>query len=144
MFGKEICLPKRVPIPKRTRLALLARRAKVRSSYHREPVHSRSHRNRSSFHHTEAILKHRSFSLVLLSLLLALVAVQPAAAAGGWYVASLSPVAYPYINRTGITQLRLRFQTDDDNDAVADFIRFYSGNAVAANRPVLVIEYYVP
>ena len=63
---------------------------------------------------------------------------------GGWYVSNLRPVAYPVINRTGITQLRLRFQTDDDNDAIADFIRFYSGNSTAANKPVLVIEYYVP
>jgi hypothetical protein len=45
---------------------------------------------------------------------------------------------------SGITQFRLRFQLDDDNDAVADFLRFYSGNSIAANRPVLVIEYYVP
>jgi CSLREA domain-containing protein len=68
--------------------------------------------------------------------------------AGGWYWSTLKAFTYPYypyINRTGITQLRLRFQTDDDNDAVADFLRFYSGNAtIAANRPVLVIEYYVP
>ena len=68
--------------------------------------------------------------------------------AGGWYVCTtlkaLAYPYYPYINRTGITQLRLRFQLDDDNDAVADFLRFYSGNAIAANRPILVIEYYVP
>jgi hypothetical protein len=64
--------------------------------------------------------------------------------AGGWYVSKLRQVAYPYVNRRGITQFRLRFQTDDDNDAVADFLRFYSGNSTAANRPVLVIEYYVP
>jgi hypothetical protein len=38
----------------------------------------------------------------------------------------------------------LRFQLDDDNDSVADLLRFYSGNAIAADRPVLVIEYYVP
>jgi hypothetical protein len=63
---------------------------------------------------------------------------------GGWYVSPLKSIAYPYINRAGITQFRLRFQTDDDNDAVADFLRFYSGNSTAANRPVLVIEYYVP
>jgi hypothetical protein len=64
--------------------------------------------------------------------------------AGGWYVSPLKAIAYPIINRTGITQLRLRFQTDDDNDAVADIIKFHSGNSIAANRPALVIEYYVP
>ena len=62
----------------------------------------------------------------------------------GWYWSTLKAVAYPYVNRTGITQFCLRFQLNDDNDSVADFIRFYSGNATAANRPVLVIEYYVP
>ena len=64
--------------------------------------------------------------------------------AGGWYLSTLKAVAYPFVNRTGITQFRLCFQLDDDNDAVADFLGFYSGNAIAANRPVLVIEYYVP
>ena len=68
--------------------------------------------------------------------------------AGGWYSSTtLKPFAYPYypyVNRRGITQFRLRFQTDDDNDAVADLIRFYSGNATATNRPVLVITYTVP
>ena len=64
--------------------------------------------------------------------------------AGGWYLSKLTSAAYPYVNRTGITQFRLRFQTDDDNDPVADFIRFYSGNSTAPNQPILVIEYYVP
>jgi hypothetical protein len=63
---------------------------------------------------------------------------------GGWYVASLKPAAYAFINRMGVTQFRLRFQMDDDNDGVADFIWFYSGDAAAVNRPALVIEYYVP
>ena len=63
--------------------------------------------------------------------------------AGGWYSTSLNSAAKPYIHRTGITQFRLRFQKDDDNDAIADFIRFYSGNSKAADRPILVIEYYV-
>lgn len=68
--------------------------------------------------------------------------------AGGWYVSTrlkaMTDPYYPYINRAGITQFRLRFQIDDDNDFLADFIRFYSGNATVANRPRLVIEYYVP
>jgi hypothetical protein len=59
-------------------------------------------------------------------------------------VSNLKPAAYPFVNRTGVTQFRLGFQTDDDNDAVADIIKFHNGNSTAANRPVLVIEYYVP
>ena len=61
-----------------------------------------------------------------------------------WYATRLKATAHPFVNRTGSTQFRLGFQTDDDNDAIADFIRFYSGNSTAANRPILVIEYYVP
>jgi CSLREA domain-containing protein len=64
--------------------------------------------------------------------------------ATGWYATRLKATAHPFVNRTGVTQLRLRFQTDDDNDALADIIKFHSGNSTAANRPILVIEYYVP
>jgi hypothetical protein len=66
---------------------------------------------------------------------------------GARYTIGLPSTAYPYINRLltgdGLTQLRLRFALDDNNDATANYIRFYSGNA-AANRPTLTIEYYVP
>jgi hypothetical protein len=62
----------------------------------------------------------------------------------GWYATSLKPAAFSFINLTGVTQLRLRFQTDDDNDAIADILQFYSGNSTAANRPTLVIEYHLP
>ncbi len=44
-----------------------------------------------------------------------------------------------------MTQLRLRFSTDDNNDNGADIIRFFSGNvAVFGVRPILMISYYVP
>ncbi len=63
----------------------------------------------------------------------------------GWYSKSLASGNHIYINRNGYTQFRLRFSVDDDNDGVADFLKFYSGNAATpANRPVLVIEYYEP
>jgi CSLREA domain-containing protein len=62
----------------------------------------------------------------------------------GLYSVNLKAAAFPFIHLSGTTQFRLRFQADDDNDAVADFLRFYSGNAISANQPVLVISYYVP
>jgi hypothetical protein len=65
-------------------------------------------------------------------------------ATGAWYSAVLSGTAYPYINRTGTTQFRLRFAKDDNDDLGADYLKFHSGNAGAAYRPVLVVEYYVP
>ncbi|HEX6273605.1 MAG TPA: alpha/beta hydrolase-fold protein [Polyangiaceae bacterium] len=47
------------------------------------------------------------------------------------------------INRTGKTQIRLAFSTDDDNDAVADNVAFASSNnALAELRPVLQVTYH--
>ncbi|MBI5825075.1 MAG: M4 family metallopeptidase [Chloroflexi bacterium] len=65
----------------------------------------------------------------------------------GWYNLNLTP-AKTFINKLGtgggLTQIRLRFKLDDNNNAVANFLKIYSGNAGAVNRPQLVIEYYVP
>lgn len=52
---------------------------------------------------------------------------------------------FSQINLTGKTQFRLRFATDDNNNAVADFMAFFSGNAAtASDRPTLTVEYYLP
>ena len=61
----------------------------------------------------------------------------------------LPPAAFPYINKTavngGLTQLRLRFKLDDNNDAVANYISFLSGEtAVFGDRPALTITYSQP
>ncbi|HTO99874.1 MAG TPA: InlB B-repeat-containing protein, partial [Anaerolineales bacterium] len=64
---------------------------------------------------------------------------------GGWYYGALSTSANSLINRTGNTQFRLRFTKDDDNNHIANYLMFYSGNASpASNRPVLVITYTLP
>ena len=62
-------------------------------------------------------------------------------AVAGWYSASLGAT---HVNRTGLTQLRLRFTKDDNNDKGGDYLSFYSGNASTLLRPVLEVEYYVP
>ncbi len=66
---------------------------------------------------------------------------------GGWYTFDLTG-AGAFINKEatngGLTQIRLRFQRDDNNNAVADYLSLYSGNAAAAKRPQLLIEYQVP
>ena len=62
----------------------------------------------------------------------------------GWYRSVLYKRAYAYVNVKGRTQLRLRFQLDDDNDNIADFLKLYSGDAVKGNRPKLIVRYYVP
>jgi hypothetical protein len=65
----------------------------------------------------------------------------------GWYTFDLTP-AQAFINKldTGgsVTQLRLRFQLDDNNNSVANYLKLNSGNAPAVSRPQLIIEYYVP
>lgn len=65
-----------------------------------------------------------------------------------WYSIDLID-AKGYINKlsssAGLTQIRLRFNRDDNNNAVANILRLFSGNApLAANRPQLVITYYEP
>jgi hypothetical protein len=62
----------------------------------------------------------------------------------GWYRANVSPASFSFFNRTGYTQFRLRFTKDDNNDTIPNYFRFYSGNATAANRPILIIRYYIP
>ena len=41
-------------------------------------------------------------------------------------------------------RIRLRFKLDDNNNTVANYLSLYSGNAPAASRPQLIIEYYLP
>ncbi len=62
----------------------------------------------------------------------------------GWFSKVFSPGQLTYINKTGFTQFRLRFTKDDNDNGIADFIKIYSGSAAAANRPQLIVEYYVP
>jgi len=62
---------------------------------------------------------------------------------GGWYTDTLNAAGLLKVNKTGLTQLRLYFATDDNNNHIADYMKFFSGNS-AANKPVLVIIYSVP
>ena len=61
-----------------------------------------------------------------------------------WYSRSFNTANFQYINLNGLTQFRLRFTKDDNNDFGADFLKIYSGNAGAASRPQLIVEYYIP
>jgi hypothetical protein len=62
----------------------------------------------------------------------------------GWFRANLRILALSYFNTTGYTQFRLQFGKDDNNNTVADYIRFYSGDAPLASRPILLLRYYIP
>jgi hypothetical protein len=61
-----------------------------------------------------------------------------------WYSKALAAANLGYIKKTGVTQFRLRFKLDDNDNLLADFVKIYSGNAGATNRPQLIVEYYVP
>jgi len=69
------------------------------------------------------------------------------ALSGGWYSINLTS-AKAYINKTsahaGLTQIRLRFKLDDNNNRVANYLRLYSGNAATSSRPQLIVTYYMP
>jgi hypothetical protein len=63
----------------------------------------------------------------------------------GWYWTLLDSSANQFINLQGVTQFRLMFQLDDNDDMGADYLTFYSGNSSAqADRPQLQVEYYIP
>jgi hypothetical protein len=63
----------------------------------------------------------------------------------GWYWTLLDGSAFKYINRAGVTQFRLSFEKDDNDDRGADYLRFFSGNhASQSNRPILKVEYFLP
>jgi hypothetical protein len=69
----------------------------------------------------------------------------PNSTSSGWYTETWTSGMLSYINKTGLTQLRLRFSKDDNDDMGADYIRFYSGDySTGSYRPQLIVYYYVP
>ena len=64
--------------------------------------------------------------------------------ASGWYSATLSSAGRSNVNTAGLTQFRLYFAKDDNDNHTANLLKFLSGNAVAADRPVLIIKYVLP
>jgi CSLREA domain-containing protein len=66
----------------------------------------------------------------------------------GWYSLNLTG-AKAYVNKLaangGVTQVRLKFKLDDNDNMAANYLSLYSGNAAtASNRPLLSVVYYVP
>ncbi len=71
------------------------------------------------------------------------VGIRPTCPATGSCIIPLSARAFPFINRFGLTQFRLRFVPDDNNNKRADYYKIFSGEATAIKtRPVLVVRYY--
>ncbi|MBI5934961.1 MAG: PQQ-dependent sugar dehydrogenase [Chloroflexi bacterium] len=62
-----------------------------------------------------------------------------------WYSLKFIFPSLTKLNRTGLTQLRLRFFLDDNDDLARDTLQFFSGDHLNASvRPVLIVEYFVP
>ena len=61
---------------------------------------------------------------------------------GDWSECTLDAAGLAAVNKTGKTQVRIRFTTDDNDDNGDDYMGYYSGdNGTAANRPQLVVTY---
>jgi hypothetical protein len=63
------------------------------------------------------------------------------AANGDWASGSLSSTGLGFINKTGTTQFRIYFATDDNDDSSRDDVGFFPGEAAAGTRPELIITY---
>jgi hypothetical protein len=72
----------------------------------------------------------------------------PTPANGGWFSLNLTAgktFINPLATSGGLTQIRLRFKLDDNNNGVANFLSLHSSNSpTVGSRPQLVITYYVP
>jgi Dipeptidyl aminopeptidases/acylaminoacyl-peptidases len=65
-----------------------------------------------------------------------------AAAGGALSTGTLTTSGLNAINKTGLTQFRLYFSVDDNDDMSADYVNFYSANnSTPANKPTLIVEY---
>ncbi len=68
----------------------------------------------------------------------------PVSGVVNWYQLNVNAASLASLNKTGLTQFRIRFSLDDDNDHKADYVTFYPGEAIAANRPMLIVTYKLP
>lgn len=62
----------------------------------------------------------------------------------GVYLAKIPSLYYKCIDRAGVTQFRLRFSKDDNDDRAADYIKFFSGENAFPYCPQLWIWYSQP
>lgn len=76
-----------------------------------------------------------------------LLPVSPSLISGGYSISLTSAKAY--VNKLstngGVTQIRLRFKLDDNDNLAANYLSLYSGNSSTTTyRPQLLVTYYVP
>ena len=64
---------------------------------------------------------------------------------GAYFKTIFKTAALTQINKAGTTQVRLRFSIDDNNNLAANYVTLASGEtALLAEKPTLIIEYYIP
>lgn len=62
----------------------------------------------------------------------------------GWYSVTLNLSGRNNVNTMGLTQFRLYFSKSTNNDAIANLMKFLSGNSAASTQPQLIIKYTLP
>ncbi len=60
---------------------------------------------------------------------------------GTFSTGTLNATGRGAVNKTGVTQFKVYFTLDDNDDLGTDYMGFYSGEAAAGNKPELVITY---
>lgn len=63
---------------------------------------------------------------------------------GDWASGFFNSAGLSAINLTGRTQVKVRFNLDDNDDLSNDYMGFHSGEATSTSRPLLVVTYTVP
>lgn len=59
-----------------------------------------------------------------------------------WSEGPLNAASFLFLNKSGTTQCRVYFATDDNNNGTSDYMGWYAGdNGTAANHPQLVVVY---
>jgi uncharacterized delta-60 repeat protein len=62
-----------------------------------------------------------------------------------WYAANLSSSNLVFVNKNGVTQFRLHFDLDDNDDLDADYMKFFAGDATdESTQPQLIVSYILP
>jgi hypothetical protein len=61
-----------------------------------------------------------------------------------WYAQDMLADDFDCVKLTGNTQVRLYFETDDNDNLSADYKDFHSGDATSSKRPKIVVTYHAP
>lgn len=64
-----------------------------------------------------------------------------AVANGNWSSGALGSTAFSWINKTGTTQFRVSFATDDNDDNSRDDMGWFPGEAASGDQPELIVTY---